>query len=436
MNKNEKKRDKKKLSKKRRKNAILYPIYKMVSWDLLSFYSIEFLFYTMTKGITASQILIITSIYIFFKILLQIPAVAISDYIGKRKSMILGNFTVLIYIILLMISPNIWCIIIARFFGAFGYDIKTIAEGNLLYDSVATRGGDGIYTKIDSRGSSAYYILDTILSLIAGYLFVINNYIPIYICIVFLIIAIILSFKFKYIHRGEAQKSQIAFSEFLKGYKEDISNSFKFIKRSNRMRSYIIFAAVFYGIIKMMSTYQSNLLTSVHVSEEQFSMIYAVLSLVAAISVRYSKRVQKELKNKTLTFLSLSYIFSIILSGAVSVIFSNNLALPLILIFHTVMKMCDSQWWVTEYTYLKNFTNSKSRTKISFTYELIQGIAATIMAFIGSIILNNLQIQYATILVGIAFLAGMIVILDYMRTRIGLKPEEYTKEDIEFFTNQ
>lgn len=109
-------KDKKKLSKKRRKNAILYPVYKMVSWDLLSFYSIEFLFYTMTKGITAGQILIITSIYIFFKILLQIPAVAISDYIGKRNSMILGNFSVLIYIILLMVSPNIAWIIGARFF--------------------------------------------------------------------------------------------------------------------------------------------------------------------------------------------------------------------------------------------------------------------------------------------------------------------------------
>ena len=45
-----------------------------------------------------------------------------------------------------------------------GYDLKTISEGNLLYDSVSTRGGDGIYTKVDSRGASGYYILDTILT--------------------------------------------------------------------------------------------------------------------------------------------------------------------------------------------------------------------------------------------------------------------------------
>lgn len=39
----------KELNKIRRKNAKLYPIYKMFSWDLLFFYSIEFLFYTITK---------------------------------------------------------------------------------------------------------------------------------------------------------------------------------------------------------------------------------------------------------------------------------------------------------------------------------------------------------------------------------------------------
>jgi len=36
------------------------------------------------------------------------------------------------------------------------------------------------------------------------------------------------------------------------------------------------------------------------------------------------------------------------------------------------------------------------------------------------------------LLVGLLFLAIMIVVLDYMRTRIGLKPNQYTKDDLEF----
>ena len=98
------------------------------------------MFYTITKGITASQVLILTSVYIISKIIFQIPSVAISDYYGKRKSIILGNSLLIIYLLLLIFAPNIKWIIIANIFCAFGYDLKLITESNLLYDSVATRG--------------------------------------------------------------------------------------------------------------------------------------------------------------------------------------------------------------------------------------------------------------------------------------------------------
>ena len=83
--------ERKELNKIRRKNAKLYPIYKMFSWDLLFFYSIEFLFYTITKKVTASEILIINGFYLLFRMTMQIPAVAITDFLGRRNSIILGN---------------------------------------------------------------------------------------------------------------------------------------------------------------------------------------------------------------------------------------------------------------------------------------------------------------------------------------------------------
>lgn len=427
---------KKKLSRKRRNNAILYPVYKMFSWDLLCFYSVEFLFYTITKGITASQVLVLTSAYMISKVLFQIPAVAISDYFGKRKSMILGNGILVIYLLLLIFAPNFSWMIIANIFCAFGYDLKLIAEGNLLYDSVSTKGGDGIYTKLDSKGASGYYILNTVLSIVAGYLFVINNYIPMCICLLFLGVSFILSFRFNDIYEAKEKQNKESFADFLKNYKNDIIDSFKFIKKSNRMKSYLVFAAAFYGLIKIFNTYKNDLLIELMVTEEQFSIIYAVLSLIAAISVTYSKKIQKHFRNKTLTLLSLSYIISIIFIGVISLILSNYIALPLSLIFYAVIRICDSQWFVTEYTYLRNFTTAESRNKISFTFELITCLGASIISFIGAIILDYLSIRYAIILLGLLFLAIMVVILDYMRTRIGLKPKQYKKEDLEFIAGK
>jgi len=193
-------KNRKDINKIKRNNAKLYPIYKMFSWDLLFFYSIEFLFYTITKKITASEILIINGFYLLFKIIMQIPAVAITDFFGKRKSIILGNILLIFYMLTLILVPGAIGVIIADLIFSLGYNIKTIAETNLLYDSVSTRGGEGLYSKLDAKGGSWYYILDGIASLTAGYLFVINNYIPMIISLLFIIISTILSFKFRDIY--------------------------------------------------------------------------------------------------------------------------------------------------------------------------------------------------------------------------------------------
>ena len=247
---------KSKLSKIRRNNAKLYPIYKMFSWDLLFFYSIEFLFYTITKKLTASEVLIINGFYLFFRISMQIPAVAITDFLGKRKSIILGNIMLIFFVLALMFIPGAISIIIADLIFSLGYDIKTIAESNLLYDSVATKGGDGLYSKLDAKGGSWYYILDGIASLTAGYLFVMNNYLPLIICLIFLIISTILSFGFRDIYDIKKDENKNAgLIGTLKEYKQDLKQSFKFVLTSKRMRSFMLFQIVFYSLIDILFFY-------------------------------------------------------------------------------------------------------------------------------------------------------------------------------------
>lgn len=414
---------------KRRNNAILYPIYKAFSWDLLCYYSIEYLFLTITKGVSPSKILVITAIYVLAKLLFEIPSVILSEYIGKRKSLIIGNLFVFLGIILLILSSNFIMICIYAIFAAIGYDIKAICDGNLLYDSVATKGGDGLYTKLESKGATAYYVIDATLSLTAGYLFVINNYIPLIICAICLLISLILSIKLEDININKKKK---AISTFIKEYKSDITSSFKFIKKSNRMKSFVIFGAVFYSLIKTMDTYKNNLLTELNVSAEQFSVIIASLSLIAAISSAYTQKLQDRLKNKMLTFISLTYILSWIIIAIISINFYNTIALPIILILYVINKIDIAQWYIVKERYLRNFTREKTRPKITLAFELISCLSAVLISLIGSKILEKLGIKNAILLFSLSGLAVLVVTLDYMRKRFGLRPKEYKKEDIKF----
>lgn len=415
----------------RRKNAMLYPVYKIFAWDLLCYYSIEYLFLTITKGITPSQVLVITAVYTILKVILQIPAVIISEYLGKKKSMIVGNFIVFLHIIILMLAPNFFVICIAQFLSALGYDIKAICDSNLLYDSVATKGGDGLYTKLETRGGSGYYVLDAALSIMAGYLFVINNYIPMTICAICLFISLALSFKFKDIYPVNKNKRK-SIGKFIIEYKLDILSSLKFIKRSKRIRAYVLFGSLFYAALRIFDTYKSNLLTDSGVQPEQFSMIIAILSLIAALSVGFAEKIQSKFKNKTLTAISMTYLLSWVTIGTISLTMANHIAIPFILMLYVVNRICDSQWYIVRGKYLKNFTKPESRDKIAFAYELITSLAGGLAALVGAAVLKVTDIRHAVLLVALGLLAFMIVVLDYMRSRFGLKPKQYAKEDIKF----
>lgn len=48
---------------------------------------------------------------------------------------------------------------ISIFISSFSFALKSVAEPNLLYDSVTQRKGKGMYAKIDGIGARNYYFI-------------------------------------------------------------------------------------------------------------------------------------------------------------------------------------------------------------------------------------------------------------------------------------
>lgn len=82
---------KEKLIRHKKKNVRLFPLYKMVSWDLLFYYPIIFLFLTQVKGFTAAQVLFADAFYTLSNTLWQIPVTRLVDRVGKKNALIVGN---------------------------------------------------------------------------------------------------------------------------------------------------------------------------------------------------------------------------------------------------------------------------------------------------------------------------------------------------------
>lgn len=419
---------KKEENKAKRQNAKLFPIYKMFSWDLLFFYSTQYLFYTNIKGITPGEILKLDAFFPLFIIIMQLPATICADFLGRRKSLIIGNAFMIAYILMLILLPGIWGIFIANIIYAFGYSLRGIQATNILYDSTATKGGEGLYPKINGKGATGYYILDGIASLTAGYLFVINGYLPMVICLVLTIIATIISTRFKDIYINKLEENEI--SNKVKEYKEDFKISIKNIITSKRLRALLIFMGIFNALITITGTYKGNILTELNVKPETFSMINAIFTLIAGVATTFQDKIHKKFRNRSFTFLSMVFITSFVLIGILLYTGINNI-LPIILILLAIRNITMSNYYVLSERYAKNFSNPKTRTRISFATEFTTNIIEAIAVFLAGCLLDSTNIQFATLFIGLFFFLLFVLILDYMKTRVGLKPEEYDKKDIE-----
>ena len=68
----------------RKRNMKIFPTYKKLAWDYLFFYTINFLFLTQVKGINPADVVLIEAFYSLFGIIMQIPAVFIVEFLGRK----------------------------------------------------------------------------------------------------------------------------------------------------------------------------------------------------------------------------------------------------------------------------------------------------------------------------------------------------------------
>ena len=142
------------------------------------------------------------------------------------------------YIFILIITSNFSLILLAYFIESIAFAIKAIAESSLLYDSVPHSGNRSkIFSKIDGKASAYFYIFEAISCATTGYMYAINPYIPMCFCLAFCVIATVLSYRFKEIPHSADNGEPSNLKEYLKG----IRYSFRYILKSNRLKSLILF---------------------------------------------------------------------------------------------------------------------------------------------------------------------------------------------------
>ena len=421
----------------RKNNMKIFPWYKMFSWDLLFFYSISFLFLVDIKGLSPAQVILVDAFYPLFKFILQPISTIIANKFGKRNSIIFGNWLVNIYLILIIFSTGYTSVVIATFFCSFGYVIKNMCETNFLYESVPHSKNRGdIFSKLDGRGFTYFYVFDGLTSLLTGFTYVINPYLPIIISILLNSVSIYLSSKLHEIPKDDTEKlrakSKTAFSTSFKDFAKNFKYGFRYVLKSDRLSCLVAIYSIFYGILVLTLTLRRSLLKELDVSAEYFGIIFAIMGFIAAISASKQNWFHKTFKNRTLAALTLPYCISCIAIGAI-VIFMGNTQVTTWAIFllFALQYVIRGPFYTLIKRYLNNFSTTKARDKIYSITTFFESLVAGIITILGAVIVEYVDSSYSFLIIGILSTLGVWALLKYMKPRVGLKPEQYKRSEIE-----
>lgn len=403
-------------------NVKIYKNYKMFAYDFLFYYAIQVMFFTEIKGFSISQVMYVTAFYSLFTFFWQIPANFISEKLGLKNSTILGNILVSFYILMHLFINSYEQIIFFEFFGALGFTLKSLAEGTLLYSSLRKLEKRSEFSRIEGKANAKYYYYDAIASVLSGFLFIINGYIPIILCFINALVSLKKSFGFKNIVKEDVQE-RIKLT--------DMISQFKLILKSNRSKSIFLFAFVFMGIITVFGTLYKAILIELNIQTQYITMIICIYTILVGVGAKSVYYIEKQTKNKTLTIFGVLYAIGILIVALCGVINNLNLiTLSIIIICLCVMGIIQGAYRVAIKKYVLSFTTTEVRTKITSAYYIFENFGASIMSFIIGIMLNYTTSSRVGVLFACISFVTIIFVAIYMKGKLGLKPEHYAPKEI------
>lgn len=221
--------------KKIKRSIEIYPIFASFTGDLIFFVPIDTLFLTLVKGLNASQIVAMTMVSLIMCIILQKIILKTVKKIGNVNSLRLGTILILFASLILTFGKSFALMLLYKSINEIAFMFLNMDEIILKNNLNAVNRKEDYY-KIRNKSKIMYSIITLFTALVAGKLFNINNYLPMYLSIIVYVLLIGLSFMY---YEGKAIENK------------EIKEKNKRIKITSVIFLVIVSNAIFYSIIKM-----------------------------------------------------------------------------------------------------------------------------------------------------------------------------------------
>jgi len=153
------------------RNIKILPSYLALTWDVLFVWTISIMYFTDVKGLSYSQTVALDSILMIVGCVFCLLFGKIFQRVSPLKATQLSNFGFVGYLLLCIFGQNFFTFIVAQFFLAYAYALKSIKDNLILTESLSHLKRDKEYQRIYGKGLSYYYIMDAIGAVAITYVY-------------------------------------------------------------------------------------------------------------------------------------------------------------------------------------------------------------------------------------------------------------------------
>ncbi len=323
------------------------------------------------KGFSLFQIGIFETVFHITSLTMEVPTGMIADLYGRKFSRILGIFSYIIYLLIMIISSNFVVIIIGFIFCGLGFTLESGSGEAQVYDSLKLMKKEDDFMKVNGRKEVIYQLSTGIALFVGGYIAMRSFDLSFEITIIFYLLSLLV-IAFMKETPLQLKKDHKSFKEML--YDHYVKST-KVVFENKRLLLLIIIGAMMAAPITSVFFYIQNHLDSLGYSLVFLGLLLALHSLFAAFGGFIAYRLEKKYKEKKIL-----YFVPLLMTISFWLILVDNI----IFIPFVVLGFLDSVFYVVLGDYINRIIPSETRaTALSFSGLVFSIVMIILFPLIG-----------------------------------------------------
>ena len=362
-------------------------------FGLLNFFGPIYILFFQNFGLSLTQIFLFLSVYSITVIILDVPTGIISDYIGRKKTLALAAFFIILEPATIALGTEYWHFIVAYIFLGIGSSLASGTDQSIMYDSLIE-----MKKKKDYKKTFGTFLMFGQIALITGalaggYMFVMNPRLPYIMTALAFFIAFIIVASMKEPKRKKPSKK----------LHKHILSSINTLRENHDLLHVTIFSISIHIIIVMSWFLVQPYYKLIGILPEHFGIMLSVGYLICALTAWKAHVLEKIIGRKIMIIASFLIFVGYLLSSLYVVLYG--------FVFFYALSVSQGISFTVMNDYINKRIKSHNRATVlsinSFLTNIIMAVAGPLIGFVS----DAFSLQTALMLMALAMLVLSILFI-------------------------